>query len=259
MDTLSTLRRYGLRPQRAKGQHFLIDKRFIEREAEYAGVDKKDTVLEIGSGVGNLTEVLARRAKKVMAIEKSLVFVKILKDLGLENVEVIHGDALKLTLPSYDKCVSNIPYQISSGITEMVLKGGKTSVICYQREFALRLLARPGSEHYSRLSVLAMFYSEPKILEEAPRGLFYPPPKVDSLLVRLVPKEAPFPADDFFWTLVKACFMHKGQVVRNALSHSSAFVGLEKARIKNAGEEVFRKKAIDCSLEDFRKIREAFS
>jgi len=256
MNLLTILKKYNLKPDALKGQHFLLDNAFLQREVEYADVKKTDVVLEIGSGPGNLTQVLAESAKKVIAIEKSQVFANVLKDLEIENVEVICDDAVKVDFNSlgFDKCVSNIPYQISAILTEKLLQTGKLSVICYQREFAQKMLIQPGIRQRSRLSVLVQYYSNPEILEDVPRGLFYPVPLVDSALVRLVPKISEFKADDFFWKVVKACFMHKNQTVRNSVAHSAAFLNMSKVTLKGIDLEMFQKKVYELDISELGKV-----
>jgi len=256
MKTLDIIRKNRISLDMNRGQCFMIDNALIEREVRYAGVSGKDTVLEIGSGVGNLTEALCASAKKVIAIEKDPKLCSILKSHNFPNAEVIQGDALKITIPEFDKCVSNIPYEISSGITEMLLRRGKLSVICYQKEFALRLIAKPSSKDYSRLSVISSFFSNAEILENVPRGVFYPSPDVDSSLVLLSPKKPDFNADESFWNLVKALFMHKNQTVRNSLVHSAKFLGLEKNALKPLSGGVFDKFVVDCDIGDFRAVWE---
>jgi len=257
MDLFDVLRKYDLEPQKTKGQHFILDKGFLEREADYASVSKEDIVLEIGSGPANLTQVLASRAKKVIAIEKSKIFVKILRDIGLDNVEIIHSDAAKTDFEElkFDKCVSNIPYQISAAVTEKLLVLGKLSVICYQKEFAHKMMKKEVTRERSRLSLLVQYYCEPEILEEVPRGLFYPPPKIDSTLMRLNTKPVPFDTDGMFWNIIKAAYMHKNQTLRNSLIHSSSFLGISKETFKKLEGGLVSKKVYEIELADFREVQ----
>lgn len=254
MKTFEILRKHSISLDKRRGQCFVIDNAFIEREVNYAGVSGKDTVLEIGAGVGNLTEALSRNAKKVIAIEKDPKLCGILRSHGFLNVDVIQGDALRVDIPEFDKCISNIPYEISSDVTEMLLRRGKLSVICYQKEFALRLIAKPSSKDYSRLSILSSFFSDTRILENVPRGIFYPPPDVDSSLVILSPKKPAFNADEPFWKIVKALFMHKNQTVRNSLVHSAKFLGMDKDSLKALSGGVFDKFVSDCDINDFHAV-----
>lgn len=256
MKTLEVLRKHGIFLDKDRGQCFVIDNALIEREVRYASVSEKDTVLEIGAGVGNLTEALSKSARKVIAIEKDRKLCSVLESHNFPNVEIVQGDALEVVIPDFDKCVSNIPYEISSDVTEILLRRGKLSVVCYQKEFAFRLVAKPSSKDYSRLSVLSSFFSDAKILENVPRGVFYPSPDVDSALVLFAPKRPEFGADESFWKLVKALFMHKNQTIRNSLAHSSKFLAMDKASLKALSGGVFDKFVVDCDINDFHVVWE---
>ncbi|MCK4996374.1 MAG: ribosomal RNA small subunit methyltransferase A, partial [Thermoplasmatales archaeon] len=172
------------------GQNFLIDKRVAEQEVNYAGIENNDVVLEIGPGQGILTRLLAERAKRVIAIE---IDKNLIGDLGSslsENVELIHGDALKIdfeTLPKFNKIVSNLPFQISSPITFKLLDYNfELAVLIYQKEFADRMIAAPDSKDYSRLSVGIYYKTKCELLETIPKTCFKPQPKVDSCAIRLI-------------------------------------------------------------------------
>jgi len=139
------------------GQHFLVDEQVAGRETTYANIGKDDVVLEIGPGKGVLTQLLARDAKKVIAVEIDRFFVEELKNKMPSNVEVIHADVLKIdfnTLPLFNKIVSNLPFQISSPVTFKLLEYPfSKAVLIYQKDFADRMIAVPGTKDYSRLSV----------------------------------------------------------------------------------------------------------
>ncbi len=212
----------GIRLSKKLDQHFIVDDRILQREVEYANVNAEDTVLEIGPGIGTLTRHLAKAAKKVIVIEKDAKFEKIL--LEIPNTEVIIGDALKIDFPKCDKVLSNLPYSISSPLTFKVLEQPiKTAVLCYQKEFAERLIAKPGTKDYSRLSVNCSLRADVEILENVSKAKYYPRPKVDSAIVRLTPKEINLP--EKFDSIVRALFQHKNQKVRNALIKSAHEIG----------------------------------
>ncbi|UCH71899.1 MAG: ribosomal RNA small subunit methyltransferase A, partial [Thermoplasmatales archaeon] len=158
------------------GQNFLIDEKTAEREVEYAQIKKDDIVLEIGPGKGILTKLLARKAKEVIAIEIEERFIKKLKDVLPHNVELIQGDALKIDfekLPKFNKIVSNLPFQISSPITFKFLEYDFSSaVLIYQKEFADRMIAKPGNKNYSRLSIGIYYKANCKLLETVPKIYF---------------------------------------------------------------------------------------
>ena len=202
------------------GQHFMVDERILKREVEYADVSDKDVVLEIGPGTGNLTKYLVERAKKVYAIEKDRALARLIED-EFPEVEVIVGDAMDMDWPEFDKMVSNIPYEISSPLTFKLLEHEfRLAVITYQLEFAERLVAYAGDWAYSRLSVMAYYRAEMEMLERVPKSAFRPRPKVDSAIVRIIPrKEPPFHVEDekLFEEVVRVLFSARRKTVRSAL------------------------------------------
>jgi 16S rRNA (adenine1518-N6/adenine1519-N6)-dimethyltransferase len=170
------------------GQHFLIDRDITERIASYAEIGRKDHVLEIGPGPGNLTESLASRAGQVYAVEIDPDLAEQLSG-RVSNVQVINEDALKVELPYYNKIVSNLPYQISSKITYRLLSQPfETAVLMYQWEFARRMTAAAGSEEYGRLAMTVGFFCRIEILDKVSKMAFRPVPQVDSAVVRLRPR-----------------------------------------------------------------------
>ena len=210
--------------KRKTGQNFLIDKNVAEREVSHANITKKDVVLEIGPGTGILTKLLAERAKKVIAIEIDGELIEKLKKFIPDNVELIHGDALKVdfeTLPKFNKIVSNLPFQISSPITFKFLDYNfSLAVLIYQKEFADRMVAKPGSKDYSRLSVGIYYKTNCDIIRTVPRTCFYPQPRVDSCMVQLFPRKSPpfsVHNEPFFFELTRELFNHRRKKIKNTL------------------------------------------
>lgn len=245
------------KPIKKLGQHFLIDKEILKREVEYANLSRKDDVLEIGAGDGRLTELIAERAGKVIAVEKDKRLINILdkrlKAKKLKNVEIISGDALKIEFPKFNKIISNLPYRISTPITFKFFKYLKKykwslAVLSYQKEFGERFIAKPGEKNYSRLTVAVNYYCRPEILEIIPKEKFHPRPKVDSVIVKLIPKKS-FETDEFLWKVVEKLFQHKRKLVKNALKDSGW-----KEKIKNIPHVLLKKRVIECNLNDFKKI-----
>ncbi len=227
--TLALLRRHGIRLSKRAGQHHVIDSSLLERMVGYAELSRGDTVLEIGAGTGNLTRLLAERAGKVVTIERDRRLFELLrKELRrYPNVGLVHGDALRVELPRFDKVVANLPYGISSDITFRLLDHDfKLAVLMYQREFAKRLVASPGSADYSRLTVNVFYRAQVELLEDVPPSAFVPQPEVMSTVVRLRPRAPPFRVADerIFFNVVRALFQHRRQLVRNALYHSFGVV-----------------------------------
>ncbi len=218
-DPRGVLRELGVRPSKSRGQHFLVDARVAHRALSYADLGTSDTVLEIGPGLGVLTRELVGRVRRVTAIESDRRFAEYLRR-AIPEAEIIHGDALKVDWPDFDVMVSNLPYQISSPLTFRLLATPfDRAVLMYQWEFARRMVAPPGSEDYSRLSVGVYVRAACTILERVPRNAFRPQPKVNSALVRLEPRPSPFPiADpDRFDAVVAALFEHRRKTVENGL------------------------------------------
>jgi len=213
------------------GQNFLINNFVADREINYAQIKKDETVLEIGPGKGILTKRLSEKAKKVIVIEIDKSLVGLLKKKVPENVEIILGDALKIdidNLHKIDKIVSNIPYQISSPLTFKLLNCNfKMAVLMYQKEFAERMVAIPKSKSYSRVSVMLYYRVNCELLETVPKTCFFPQPKVDSGIVRLIPRKSP-PFDvknePFFFSLTKTLFSHRRKKIKTTLHN---FYGLK--------------------------------
>lgn len=204
-----------------KGQHILIDMEIINRQVDYANVTKKEIVLEIGPGLGALTQKLAERAGKVVAIEKDLRMFSYLKRKIPQNVELINADVLETKLPEFDVVVSNLPYQISSPVTFKLLSHGfRRAILMYQKEFAERMMAKCGDKGYSRLSVNVYYRADGRILEFVSREAFYPMPEVDSAIVELLPRKPPFSviSEETFFKVVDRLFGQRRKKIKNTLA-----------------------------------------
>jgi 16S rRNA (adenine1518-N6/adenine1519-N6)-dimethyltransferase len=216
------------------GQHFLARKSIIDRIADAACDAHAPTVIEIGPGRGALTEALLERSERVIAIEVDPVLVHYLQQkfrdaLEAGRLELIQADVLKADLAQLGGgravIAGNLPYYITSPILERVFQlgeGWQRAVFLVQLEVAARLAADPGSRDYGYLSVLTQVHAKPEILAEVPRAAFRPPPKVDSAVVRLVPRDA---KADFgiadkaaFLRFASECFRHKRKTLRNNLA-----------------------------------------
>ncbi|RLI05450.1 ribosomal RNA small subunit methyltransferase A [Candidatus Bathyarchaeota archaeon] len=227
MELLKTVRRllreYEVKPRKKLGQSFLVDKSLMERMVEYANLKKDDVVVEVGAGFGFLTEILAEKAGRVFAVEVDPKLVKILERRlkRFNNVKIIQADFLKLNLKNFDKVVSSPPYSIISKIIFKLLNTPfKVAVLLLQKEFALRLSAKPGEKNYGRLTVMGYVKSEVEILEEVPSKAFYPEPEVSSMVVRIKPRrEPPFKIEDWkiFEQTVRFLFTQKNRKLKNAL------------------------------------------
>lgn len=218
-DSGRALRALGVKPRKGAGQHFLVDSRIAERQVAYARVGPSDVVLEIGPGLGVITQRLAMKARRVIAIEADGRLAAHLRKT-VPEAEIVHGDALRVEWPPFDLMVSNLPYQISSPLTFALLEHPfDRAVLMYQWEFAKRMVARPATPDYSRLTVGVFRRAETKILERVPRSAFHPQPRVDSALVALDPRPSPFPVEDpaLHDALVGALFEHRRKTIENGL------------------------------------------
>lgn len=222
---------------KSKGQHILKNPMIVKAIVEKSAIRSTDIVLEIGPGTGNLTMALLEKAKKVIAIELDPRMVaeitkRVRASPYAKNFEVICGDALQTELPFFDVCVSNVPYQISSPLVFKLLTHRplfRCAVLMFQREFAMRLVARPGSELYCRLSCNTQLMARVDHLLKVSKNNFRPPPKVESSVVRIEPRN-PIPDINFTeWDgLVRICFMRKNKTLGAIFKHKSVLSVLEK-------------------------------
>ena len=229
MEHVNLLRRakhlfrlYGFFPKKRFGQNFTIDSEILDRLVAHASLSKDDVVLEVGAGFGFLTQLLSRECKKVIAVEVDSQLVAFLQEQlhSLQNVELIEGDILDVSLPSFNKVVSAPPYSISSPLLFRLLEYNfDSAVLIFQKEFAERLAASVGTKNYGRLTVNIYYHADVELLEYVPRTIFYPPPDVDSMIVRLTPKAPPFHIDDekMFAEIVRILFTQRNKKVRNSL------------------------------------------
>ena len=216
------LRLYGFFPKKRLGQHFTVNSDMLQRLVSHASITKDDIVLEVGAGLGFLTQLLSSKCKKVISVEVDPKIVRILRKQlhSLQNVDLIEGDILKVSLPPFNKVVSAPPYSISSPLLFRLLERKfDWAVLILQKEFAERLAASVGSKDYGRLTVTIYYRADVELLDYVPRTMFYPPPDVDSMMVRLKPRGSPFQVDDeeTFFELVRTLFTQRNKKVRNGL------------------------------------------
>ncbi len=226
-----------------------------------ADLEPEDIVLEIGAGVGNLTERLSRKAKKVIAIELDPVLVRVLHDRfdEVENIEIIVGNALKVDFPEFDKVVSNLPYSISSDITFKLFRYKfKLGVLMYQYEFAVRMVSLPNCKDYSRLTVDTCYFADASILMKVQKNAFEPAPEVDSAVIKLVPRPAPFEVKDqaFFMDFVGAVFSQRRKKLRNAILNTNYLLKIPRIKevIVRLPEDMLSKRAENLNPEELAWI-----
>ena len=225
--TKNILNQNGITLNRNLGQNYLIDKNKRDQIIGFGEITKDDVVLEIGTGIGTLTIELAKKARKVIAIEQDPriceILARRLEKENIDNVELINDDALKVDFPPFNKIISNLPYQISSPITFKFLDYDfDLAVLMYQKEFAERMNGEVGSKNYSRLSAMLYFKCDVEKLTDVSCESFIPKPQIDSTVVKLTPKENKIPIDEFrvYSKFTRALFQHRNKKIRNALIDS---------------------------------------
>lgn len=237
------LAQHGFHFSKAKGQNFLISRWVPERIAEEAGVDETAGVLEIGPGIGPLTQQLALRAGKVCAVEvdERLKPILALTVGEFSNTETLWSDILKQNIPALVQekfpglrpmACANLPYYITSPILTALLEAEcfRSVTVMVQKEVAQRIAAQPGSPDYSAFSIFCQYYAKPEILFDVPAGCFLPQPKVTSAVITLkVREEKPWdiPEPEIFFRAVRASFAMRRKKLQNGLA--SGFPQLGKA------------------------------
>lgn len=257
------LRRFGVQPKKQLGQHFMIDPRALERVVQAAEITPADDVLEIGAGIGTLTEHLLKHAGRVVAVELDPQLVDILRERlgGHPKLEVAAGDILRF--PPADwftepyKVVGNIPYYITSAILRHLLEAQPrptTLVLTMQKEVAERILSRGG---WSLLAVSVHFYGRPRLMGHISRHAFYPVPNVDSAILRVdvFPQPAiSVPNTRWFFRVVKAGFSAPRKQLRNTLAHGLGIPPEDVEQVLRAAGIDTRRRAETLSLEEWGAV-----
>jgi len=271
-DIKSTIRKlcrqYQIKPLRRRGQNFLINHNVLNKILEAAELERDDLVLEIGAGFGFLTRELAKRVKKVIAIEIEKKFIEILKNQlqNYRNIEIIQGDVLDhecynaIMLQCYNSCklVANIPYNITGQVLRRFLLFSsklKLMVLMLQKEVAERICSRP--PRMSLLSVSVQFYSQPKIISRVAKESFWPKPKVESAIVKiLINKNPPQINEGRFFSLLRAGFRQPRKYLLNNLV-KGATIKKDKEELKKILAEMGKDQKVrpaELSVEDWIEL-----
>ena len=234
--TRAILERHGFTFKKSFGQNFLTDTNILQKIVDTAEIDKKVNVIEIGPGIGALTEFLAENAAEVMAFEIDDRLVPILADTlrDFDNVTVINQDILKVDLAQYIaefknpdlpiKVVANLPYYITTPILMHLIESGipfSEFVVMMQKEVADRISAQPNTKAYGSLSIAVQYYMTAKVAFIVPRTVFVPAPNVDSAILKMVRREQPaveVQDEKFFFKVTKASFVHRRKTLWNNLT-----------------------------------------
>lgn len=258
-QTKRLLHAYRVFPKKRLGQNFMTDSALLQRMISYAELNNEDVVLEVGAGFGFLTRLLSQRCKKVVAVEVDPKLIQALREQfkNIKNVELIEGDVLKASIPAFNKVVSTPPYSISSPLLFWLLERPfDVAVLTFQKELAERLAASVGSKDYSRLTVTTYYRADVELLDYVPRTAFYPPPDIESLIVRLKPKsKPPFRVKDeqAFFELVQIVFTQRNKKLRNAILQFFQKRGIAKEKAQELADSLtFHDKRVrELAPEDF--------
>mgnify|MGYP000962237673 FL=1 len=264
-------KRFDIKMSKKLGQNFLIKRGIVDEIVKAADLQEGEPVLEIGPGIGTLTQGLAQSGANVTAIELDTRLLEVLDTTLAQysNVTIVHGDVLKLDVPSIMnnepfKVVANLPYYITTPIIMSLLESRlpiERLVVMVQKEVALRMVAKPGTKDYGALSVAVQYYTEPDIVLDVPPKSFLPAPAVTSSVIRCVLRDKP-PVDvideKLFFRVVKAGFAQR----RKTFSNTMKTTGLSKDRI----EELLAKANIDgqrrgetFTLQEFADVANAWA
>ena len=255
-NTLAVIKKYDFVFQKKYGQNFLIDDNIVEKIVREAGVTKDDFVLEIGPGIGTMTQVLCANAREVAAVEIDDNLIPILKETLAEfdNVTVIHNDILKVDIKALAKeknngrpikVVANLPYYITTPIIMGLFESGvpiDSITIMVQKEVADRMQVGPGTKDYGALSLAVQFYAKPEIVVNVPPTCFIPKPNVGSAVIRLTRHETvPVDVKDekLMFKIIRASFNQRRKTLANGLSNSSE-IHLSKEVITSSIEKLGR-------------------
>lgn len=272
-NTIAVLQKYNFNFQKKFGQNFLIDTHVLEKIIEAAGVTKKDFVLEIGPGIGTMTQYLAEAAREVTAVEIDRNLIPILADTlsGYDNVTVINEDILKLDIRKLAeeknggrpiKVVANLPYYITTPIIMGLFESHvpiDSITIMVQKEVADRMQEGPGSKEYGALSLAVQYYAKPEIVANVPPNCFMPRPKVGSAVIRLTRHEqVPVEVEDekLMFQIIRASFNQRRKTLANGLSNSPE-IHLDKELIQQSIEELgvpVNVRGETLSLEQFARL-----
>ena len=269
--TQHILNRFKLRADKKLGQNFLIDETVVHQIVAAAELSEADTVLEVGPGIGTLTQGLAESKARVVAVELDTRLLPVLATTlnGYDNVRVVHGDILKVNImeevgaPSFKVC-ANLPYYITTPIIFALLEKRlpmERLVAMVQKEVAERMAAQPGGKEYGALSVAIQYYTEPKIAFIVPPTSFIPAPAVDSAVIVCKRREKP-PVEvcdeGLFFRVVKAAFSLRRKMLSNSLKN----MGIKSEQVAKwlelAGVDG-KRRAETLSLEDFAKLTNSFN
>ena len=277
-NTIEVLQKYHFNFQKKFGQNFLIDTHVLDKIISAAGITKDDFVLEIGPGIGTMTQYLACAAREVVAVEIDKNLIPILEDTlqGFENVSVINEDILKVDIAALAeeknqgkpiKVVANLPYYITTPIIMGLFEKHvplESITVMVQKEVADRMQVGPGTKDYGALSLAVQYYAEPYIVANVPPNCFMPRPSVSSAVIRLTRhKEMPVQVKDenLMFQLIRASFNQRRKTLANGLKNSPE-LQFSKEEIETAIASLGKGASVRgeaLTLEEFAKLANSFT
>lgn len=272
-NTIAVLQKYHFNFQKKFGQNFLIDPHVLDKIISAAEITKEDFVLEIGPGIGTMTQYLAEAAREVTAVEIDRNLIPILSETlsAYDNVQIINEDVLKLDLAALAKernggkpikVVANLPYYITTPIIMGLFEGGvpiESITVMVQKEVAMRMQAGPGTKDYGALSLAVQYYAEPYLAANVPPNCFMPRPNVGSAVIRLTRYAEPaVKAKDekLMFALIRASFNQRRKTLQNGLNNSQE-LSFTKEQIAEAIEKMGLSPSVRgeaLTLEQFAKL-----
>ena len=277
-NTIAVLQKYHFNFQKKFGQNFLIDTHVLDKIIRAAGITKDDFVLEIGPGIGTMTQYLAKAAREVVAVEIDKALIPILEDTlsGFPNAEVIQDDILKVDIAALAKeknggrpikVVANLPYYITTPIIMGLFESHvplESITVMVQKEVADRMQVGPGTKDYGALSLAVQYYAEPYIVANVPPNCFMPRPNVDSAVIKLTRHKEPTVnvADEkLMFKIIRASFNQRRKTLVNGLKNSPE-LSFSKEQIVKAVEKIGKPETIRgeaLTLEEFAELANAFT
>lgn len=274
-EVIRLLTKYNFRCKKRLGQNFLVDQNTLQIIINSLKLNKEDCILEIGTGIGTLTSALSLLVKQVISIEKDKKLAPLLKESlsSSDNIEIIFEDVMKFDLVNFfgqkskkggkiEKIVGNLPYYISIPLIRQILELNRylrLAVFLVQKEVGERLMAQAGNKNYGILSLVAQYYSKPQKVHTVPSTVFYPQPKVSSMIIKLDIYKKPqvqVGNEKLFFNIVRASFQQRRKRLINSLSNYFKEV-LTKAEIENILTETSidkNRRGETLTLEEFAKL-----
>ncbi|MDO4300106.1 MAG: 16S rRNA (adenine(1518)-N(6)/adenine(1519)-N(6))-dimethyltransferase RsmA [Clostridia bacterium] len=270
--TKQIIKKYEFNFKKNFGQNFLVDERVLEKIVGAADINENDLVIEVGPGIGTLTQAMAKKAGKVVSVEIDKTLVPILGELlaDYDNIEIINEDILKVDINELIerhkgmnvKMAANLPYNITTPIIMNILEKHipmESLTVMIQKEVAYRMNAKPSTKDYGSLSLVTQYYCEPYLVANVPQNCFMPRPNVDSAVIKLTILKEPrvnVKNEQFMFDFIKAAFSQRRKTLVNCI-FSSGMLGLNKEELGKALNELGydeRVRGESLTLEDYAKI-----